>query len=87
MGATPSADPTLGTRHPSGIRHLFTVTPKIAEALASTFTLDLHNTVISTPDPNILGIVVPAAPLIQERHLSYQNRPTSLAIAIASSRA
>jgi hypothetical protein len=33
MGATPAAGPTLGTRHPTPIRHIFTVTPRIAEEL------------------------------------------------------
>src|SRR5262249_59750295 len=60
MGATPAAGPTLGTRHPTPIRHIFTVTPRIAEELASTFTLDLHITAIDTADPDISIIRITA---------------------------
>jgi hypothetical protein len=40
MGATPATGPTLGTRHPPAMRHIITVTPGIAAALSSPFTLD-----------------------------------------------
>jgi len=57
MGATPAAGPTLGTRDPTPIRRIITVTPRIAE-LASTFTLDLDTTAIGTAglDISIIGI-------------------------------
>ena len=63
MGAIQSAGPTLGTRDPTPIRHIITVTPRIVEELASTFTLDLHITAIGTADPDIsiigiTGIVI-----------------------------
>src|SRR5215471_19096513 len=61
MGAIPATGPTLGTRHPTPIRHIFTVTPRIAEEPASPFTLDLHITAIGTADPDIgitAGIVI-----------------------------
>ena len=58
MGASPPTGPTLGTRDPTPIRHIITVTPRIAE-LASTCTLDLHITAIGTADPDIsiIGII------------------------------
>ena len=64
MGATPAAGPTLGTRHPTPIRHIFTVTPRIAEELASTFTFDLHITAIGTADPDISIIGITAGIVI-----------------------
>ena len=64
MGATPAAGPTLGTHHPTPIRHIFTVTPRIAEELASTFTLDLHITTIGTADPDISIIGITAGIVI-----------------------
>src|SRR5262249_36074977 len=72
MGATPAAGLTLGTRHPTPIRHTFTVTPRIAEEPASTFTLDLHITAIGTVDPNIsivgiaAGIVIGRSPCLTQ---------------------
>src|SRR5215469_1773475 len=72
MGATPAAGPTLGTRHPTPIRHIFTVTPRIAAELASTFTLHLHITAIGTADPDIsiigitAGIVIGRSPCLTQ---------------------
>jgi len=60
----PATGPTLGTRHPTPIRHIFTVTPRIAEELASTFTLDLHITAIGTADPDISIIGITAGIVI-----------------------
>jgi len=68
MGASPPAGPTLGTRHPTPMRHIITVTPRIAEEVASTFILDLHITAIGTADPDIsiigitAGIVIGRSP-------------------------
>src|ERR1700730_16108571 len=53
MDATPATGPTLGTRHPTPMRHIVTVTLGIAEALASTFTLHPQITAIGTADPDI----------------------------------
>ena len=50
MGASPPAGPTLGTRHPTPMRHIITVTPRIAEA--SLFTLHPRITAIGTADPD-----------------------------------
>ena len=50
------------------IRHIFTVTPRIAEELASIFTLDLDTMAIGTADPGIsiigmtAGIVIGKSP-------------------------
>ena len=60
MGAIPLTGPTLGTRDPTPIRHIITVTPRIVEELASTFTLDLHITAIGTADPDISIIGITA---------------------------
>jgi hypothetical protein len=57
MGATPAAGPTLGTRHPTPMRHIITVTPGIAEVPASTFTLHQHITAIGTVDPDICIVI------------------------------
>src|SRR6516165_11896746 len=66
MGATPAADPTLGIRDPTPMRHLITVTPRIAEALASTFTLHPHITAIGTADPDIFIIGITAGIVISK---------------------
>src|SRR5580700_1100669 len=59
MGATPPADPTLGTRDHTPMRHIITVTLRIAEA--SPFTLHPRITAIGTADPDTgitAGIVI-----------------------------
>src|SRR5262245_6854801 len=64
MGAILATGPILDTRHPTPIRHIFTVTPRIAEELASTFTLDLPITAIDTADPDISIIGITAGIVI-----------------------
>ena len=64
MGATPATGPTLGTRHPTPMRHIITVTPRITETLASTFTLHPHITAIGTADPDISIIGITAGIVI-----------------------
>ena len=59
MGATPPADPTPGTRDHTPMRHIITVTLRIAEA--SPFTLHPRITAIGTADPDTgitAGIVI-----------------------------
>src|SRR5262245_62413012 len=60
MGAIQTTDPTLGTRDPTPIRHIITVTPRIAEELPSTFTS------IGTTNPDISSIGITAAIVIGE---------------------
>jgi hypothetical protein len=76
MGATPATGPTLGTRHPTPMRHIITVTPGIAEALAFTFTLHLHITAIGTADPDISTIGITAGIVIGK---VAQSLPTQVA--------
>jgi len=48
------------------MRHLITVTPRIAEALAATFTLHPHITAIGTADPDISIIGIRAGIVISK---------------------
>jgi hypothetical protein len=66
MGATPATGPTLGTRHPTPMWHIVTVTLGIAEALASTFTLHPQITAIDTADPDISIIGIAASIVVGE---------------------
>jgi hypothetical protein len=66
-GATPQADLTLGTRDPALMRHIITVTRRIAEALASTFPSTLpHIIPIGTADPDIFIIGITAGIVISK---------------------
>ena len=76
MGATPATGPTLGTRHPTPMRHIFTVTLGIAEALASTFTLHPQITAIGTADPDISIIGIAASIVVGK---VAQSLPTQVA--------
>jgi hypothetical protein len=60
MGAILAAGPTVGTRHLTPMRHIIMVTPRIAEAAASTFTLHRQTTAIDTADPDIFIIDIAA---------------------------
>ena len=82
MGATPAAGPTLGTRHPTPIRHIFTVTPRIAEELASTFTFDLHITAIGTADPDISIIGITAGIVIGRSRIDEVGRSAGVSMLI-----
>ena len=82
MGATPAAGPTLGTHHPTPIRHIFTVTPRIAEELASTFTLDLHITAIGTADPDISIIGITAGIVIGRSRIDEVGRSAGVSMLI-----
>ena len=62
MGATPLADPTLGTRDHTPMRHTITVTLPIAGA--SPFTSDPPITAIGTADPHIFIIGITAGIVI-----------------------
>ena len=76
MDATPATGPTLGTRHPTPMRHIFTVTLGIAEALASTFTLHPQITAIGTADPDISIIGIAASIVVGK---VAQSLPTQVA--------
>lgn len=76
MGAIPAAGPTLGTRDPTPTRHIITVTPQIAEALASTFTLYPRITAIGTADPDISILGITAGTVIGK---VAQSLPTQVA--------
>jgi hypothetical protein len=56
--------------------HLITVIPRIADAVASTFTLDLHITAIGTADPDISVIGITAGIVIGK---VAQSLPTQVA--------
>ena len=76
MGVTPARGPTRGTRHPSPMRHIVTVTPAIAGAPASTFTLHPHTTAIGMADPDISIIGITAGIVIGK---VAQSLPTQVA--------
>jgi hypothetical protein len=80
MGVTPAGGPTVGTRNPSPMRHIITVTPRIAEALASPFSLDPPITAIGTADRHISIIGITAGVVI-DSSLTLDGLPTIIAVA------
>jgi len=86
MGAIPSTGPTLGTRGPTPIRPIITVTPRIAEELVSPFTLDLHITAIGTADLDISVTGMTAGIVIGKAIVVANNRTCGVTVILSGQR-